>query len=146
MTGEELLAEADMAMYDAKEGGRDRRALYAAAGREARLAARRTWVDRIRAALAEDRFTLEGQRIVSLTGDPVPRYELLLRMVGEDGDLIPPGAFLDAAERFELIGDIDRWVLRRAADLLAEFEAAGTRPRWRSTSPPSRSAIRSSPG
>ena len=47
-------------------------------------------------------------------------------MVGEDGDLIPPGAFLDAAERFELIGDIDRWVLRRAADLLAEFEAAGT--------------------
>ena len=35
-------------------------------------------------------------------------------MVGEDGDLIPPGAFLDAAERFELIGDIDRWVLRRA--------------------------------
>ena len=73
---------------------------------------------------------------MSLTGDPRPRYELLLRMVGEDGDLIPPGAFLDAAERFELIGDIDRWVLRRAADLLAEFEAAGTRPRWRSTSPP----------
>ncbi len=127
VNAEELLAEADMAMYEAKEGGRDRRAVYAAAGRQARIAARRTWVDRIGSALAEDRFTLEGQRIMSLTGDPRPRYELLLRMVGEDGDLIPPGAFLDAAERFDLIGDIDRWVLRRATDLLAEFEAAGTK-------------------
>ena len=70
---------------------------------------------------------LEGQRILSLTGDRRPRYELLLRMVGEDGDLIPPGAFLEAAERFELIDDIDRWVLSRAADLLARFEAVGTK-------------------
>ena len=46
-------------------------------------------------------------------------------MVGEDGDLIPPGAFLDAAERFDLIAEIDRWVISRAADLLARFEAAG---------------------
>ena len=46
-------------------------------------------------------------------------------MVGEDGDLIPPGAFLDAAERFDLIAEIDRWVISRAADLLAGSRRAG---------------------
>ncbi len=125
-TGEELLAEADLAMYEAKEAGRDRHAIYKATDRNARIAARRRWVERIRRALVDDRFVLEGQRITEPHAvTRRPRYELLLRMVGEDGDLIPPGAFLDAAERFDLIAEIDRWVISRAADLLARFEAAG---------------------
>jgi diguanylate cyclase (GGDEF)-like protein/PAS domain S-box-containing protein len=127
VTGEELMAEADLAMYEAKEAGRDRRSIYKATDRRARIEARRTWVDRIKRALADDRFELEGQRIISLIGDDRPRYELLLRMVGEDGDLIPPGAFLDAAERFELIAEIDRWVLSRAVELLARFESVGVK-------------------
>ena len=66
VTGEELLAEADLAMYEAKEAGRDRHAIYKATDRNARIAARRRWVERIRRALVDDRFVLEGQRILSL--------------------------------------------------------------------------------
>jgi diguanylate cyclase (GGDEF)-like protein/PAS domain S-box-containing protein len=125
LTEEDLLAEADIAMYDAKENGRDRSCVYSTTGREARMAARMNWVERIRQALAEDRFVLHGQLIESLDGDPRHREELLLRMVGDDGDLIPPAAFLPVAERFGLIQEIDRWVVRHAVELLARMQAAG---------------------
>ena len=70
-------------------------------------------------ALADDRFVLNAQPIVSLNDDPTLRYELLIRMLGESDDLIPPGTFLYIGERFDLIQLIDRWVLRRAIGLLA---------------------------
>ncbi len=90
LTGEELLVEADIAMYDAKEAGRDRVEVYALAqNRHGRMQARLTWVDRIRDALENDHFVLHAQPILSLNGDHVPRYELLIRMMSQDGDLIP---------------------------------------------------------
>ena len=126
LTAEELLVEADIAMYDAKEAGRARAVVYdATEDRQERMLARMTWADRIRDALATDGFVLHAQPILSLTGDPVPRSELLLRMLGEDGDLIPPGSFLYIAERFDLIQEIDRWVVSRAVEILAAEQAAG---------------------
>jgi diguanylate cyclase (GGDEF)-like protein/PAS domain S-box-containing protein len=127
LTAEELLIEADIAMYDAKEAGRDQACVYdAGSSRQQSLAARMTWSDEIRAALADDRFTLYAQPIVPLQGGGGPeRYELLVRMVGRDGDIIPPGAFLPVAERFDLIQQIDRWVVREAIGLLATHEHAG---------------------
>ncbi len=120
LSGEELLIEADIAMYDAKEAGRDQACVYdAASSRRQSLEARMTWGEQIRDALAEDRFTLYAQPIVSLRGDEVPRYELLVRMVGRDGDIIPPSAFLPMAERFDLVQEIDRWVVSRAIDVIA---------------------------
>ena len=121
----ELLVEADIAMYDAKEGGRDRYVVYATTGRAALMSARLDWVDRIRRALAEDRFVLYGQPILSLNGDQRPREELLLRMLDDSGDLIPPASFLAVAERFDLIQEIDRWVVRKAIGMLATLEQAG---------------------
>ncbi|MDQ6776554.1 MAG: EAL domain-containing protein [Actinomycetota bacterium] len=82
------------------------------------------WVDRIRDALEEDRFVLQAQPIVALNGDTIPRYELLIRMIGEDDDLIPPATFLLIAERFDLIQMIDRWVLHHAIQLLAAQKRA----------------------
>ena len=126
VTAEELHVEADIAMYDAKEAGRGRATVYSASeDRGARMQARITWTDRIREALAEDRFVLYAQEIRSLTGDPVPRFELLVRMLGDDGEAILPGNFLHVAERFDLIQKIDCWVVRRAAHILAEHQAAG---------------------
>jgi diguanylate cyclase (GGDEF)-like protein/PAS domain S-box-containing protein len=125
-SGEELLVEADIAMYDAKEAGRDRVEVYDSAnGRQGRMQARLAWVDRIRDAIEDGRFVLHAQPILALGNDEAPRHELLIRMLGDGGELVPPGAFLDVAERFDLIQTIDRWVVGRAIELLAAEKASG---------------------
>jgi len=127
VTSEEILVEADIAMYDAKEAGRDRIRVYdSAQDRQERMRARLTWADRIRDALEADRFVLHAQPIVGLMGDETPRHELLIRMLGEGDDLIPPGTFLYIGERFDLIQPIDRWVLRNAIKLLATERRTGS--------------------
>ncbi|MBJ7328741.1 MAG: EAL domain-containing protein [Solirubrobacteraceae bacterium] len=119
-TGETILVDADLAMYDAKEAGRDRIAeATPAEARHAGTRTRLTWMDRIRDALEDERFVLYAQPIVSLESGNTEQYELLLRMRDEHGEIVPPGAFLSVAERGGLIGRIDRWVVRRAIDLLA---------------------------
>jgi PAS domain S-box-containing protein len=76
------------------------------------------WVGRIRDALDQDRLVLYSQPIVPLTGGQ-PSQELLLRMVGQDGEIIAPGSFLPVAEKYGLIGEIDRWVIGQAVRLAA---------------------------
>ncbi len=77
-----------------------------------------TWVGRIRDAIDEQRLILYSQPIVGLKGGR-PNQELLLRMVGRDGELIQPGSFLPIAERYGLTGEIDRWVIAQAIALAA---------------------------
>jgi diguanylate cyclase (GGDEF)-like protein/PAS domain S-box-containing protein len=126
LSAEDVLVNADLAMYDAKEAGRDRAATYSSQERGAsRMKARITWAERIREALEEDRFTLYAQPIVELAGGEVRQHELLLRMLDERGDAIPPAAFLGIAERFDLMQDIDRWVVGRAIRYMGEQKAAG---------------------
>jgi diguanylate cyclase (GGDEF)-like protein/PAS domain S-box-containing protein len=128
ITGEELLINADLAMYEAKEAGRDRFAVYAADRDEPpRIQARMHWVERIRDALEDERFVLHAQPILDLHTDRIAQYELLIRMLDDHGDLIPPAAFLQVAERFDLVQEIDRWVARKALELIAEHAASGLR-------------------
>jgi diguanylate cyclase (GGDEF)-like protein/PAS domain S-box-containing protein len=125
-TAGEVLVNADLAMYAAKTGGRDRVVLYTATeAREARATAKLTWSQRIRDALERDRFVLHLQPILELASGQVSHGELLLRMQGDRGKLIAPGAFLPAAERFGLIHAIDHWVVREAIRLLGADD--GTR-------------------
>jgi PAS domain S-box-containing protein len=78
------------------------------------------WLARIRDALDEDRMLLYWQPIVDLrTGEAVQR-ELLLRMRDADWTIVVPGQFLPVAERYGLISEIDRWVIRQAVRLAAE--------------------------
>jgi PAS domain S-box-containing protein len=72
-----------------------------------------TWVGRIRDALDDGKFMLHSQPIVPLSGG-VAGEEVLLRMIGSNGHLIPPGSFLPTAEKYGLIGEIDQWVIRNA--------------------------------
>ncbi len=121
-SGEELMVQADMAMYDAKGAGRDRVHFYdPRSGRQPR----RGGAEQIRSALAGDRFTLHAQPIVALAGPGRRRYELLVRMIGPEGGLIAPAMFMATAERLDLVQELDRWVLRRAIVLLSERERAG---------------------
>jgi EAL domain-containing protein (putative c-di-GMP-specific phosphodiesterase class I) len=78
-----------------------------------------SWVGRIRDALDEDRLVLYSQPILPL-GNAHVAEELLVRMVDRDGQIIPPGEFLPAAEKYGLIAEIDRWVVGRSIELAAQ--------------------------
>jgi len=113
----ELLAQADSACYAAKEKGRNRFQLYEPGDVEfLRRQDEMHWVARIRHALEENRFTLYCQPIQPLRDGADPRHycEMLIRMVDESGNLVPPMAFIPAAERYGLMPAIDRWVIRKA--------------------------------
>ncbi len=123
---EAVLVAADQAMYRAKEEGRNRVALFEdpAAG-EVRAQRSQTTSARIRDALTQNRLSLATQPIRSLASGAVERYELLLRMTGDDGELLPAAAFIEVAERSGMVQELDRWVVARALELLAERERAG---------------------
>ena len=128
------LNAADAACYTAKEKGRNRVHVYRSDDVE--LVERRVqlhWVSRLTQALDEDRFELLYQPIAPLGASPGerPHYEILLRLSGEDGRRVEPGVFIPAAERYNLMPAIDRWVLRHAlADLVARHRGtpAAARP------------------
>ena len=79
-----------------------------------------SWVGRIRDALDEGRFVLYSQPIVDLTSYEVNQHELLIRMVGPDGSVVPPDEFLPTAEEYGLITEIDRWVVGEAARIASQ--------------------------
>jgi EAL domain-containing protein (putative c-di-GMP-specific phosphodiesterase class I) len=115
-----------VAMYEAKEAGRDRVSVHRPdASAKAPQSTGLAWTDRIKTALEGDLFVVHSQPIVDLAGGPGERHELLIRMAGEDDELIPPGAFLPAAERFGLARDIDAWMVRRAVALIGAERMAG---------------------
>jgi diguanylate cyclase (GGDEF)-like protein/PAS domain S-box-containing protein len=121
----DLLAAADMAMYAAKEAGGDCAREFDGGDAESHtITSRQRCAEQLRAALREDRFVLYSQRIVEHASGEATHRELLLRMLGPDGRVILPGAFIETAEHFGLIREIDRWVIQRAIGLLEHLEGA----------------------
>jgi EAL domain-containing protein (putative c-di-GMP-specific phosphodiesterase class I) len=80
------------------------------------------WMERIKRALLDGGagFVLHAQPIVDVQSGEIVQHELLVRLVGEDGELIAPGTFLPVAERFDLIQELDRVVIARAIDALGD--------------------------
>jgi diguanylate cyclase (GGDEF)-like protein/PAS domain S-box-containing protein len=120
-----LLRAADSACYAAKEAGRNRVHTYFAD--DVIIASQRSdmqWVRRIGEALDKDQFVLHWQKTMPLGHDTRGVHgEILLRMVDGDGQLIPPGAFLPAAERFHMVSRIDRWVTHKIFEWMAGHSA-----------------------
>ncbi len=112
LLGDDVLTAADIALHEAKQNGGNHVAMYTG-----QPGANLSWVAQIRTALEDERFVLYGQPIVDLDGGAVSHQELLIRLLGEDGTLIEPAAFLPSAERFGLVNQIDRWVLKQAVEL-----------------------------
>jgi diguanylate cyclase (GGDEF)-like protein len=124
---ESVLLAADQAMYRAKEDGRNQIALFRDPEEPQRDPERRqTTAARIRDALTDDRLSLHTQPIRSLASGGIERYELLLRMTSENGELLPAASFIEAAERSGMVQELDRWVVARALELLVERERQGS--------------------
>ncbi|MBL1140507.1 MAG: PAS domain S-box protein [Proteobacteria bacterium] len=116
----ELLKQADAACYMAKDKGRNRIHVYNAEDTElAQRHGEMQWVARINQAIQHNRFCLFSQTIEPLDYSDDEHYELLVRMIDEKGEIIPPGSFLPAAERYNLIEQLDSWVINEAFSLLA---------------------------
>jgi diguanylate cyclase (GGDEF)-like protein/PAS domain S-box-containing protein len=124
----EVFSAADTACYSAKEQGRNRICVYQSS--DADMAQRRRemgWASRLTQALEEERLRLYFQPYLALAipGSQGQHIEILLRLIDEDGQLVPPGSFLPAAERYNLMPAIDRWVIRnvfmRYRDLVASM-------------------------
>jgi diguanylate cyclase (GGDEF)-like protein len=117
----DVLQAADSACFAAKERGRNRVKLYALDDSTLNLRqGEMHWVARIHSTLAENRFELQVQPIAPAAGDDPDHlhFEALLRMNGRDGRQFSPGAFLPAAERYNLAIQIDSWVLAESLDWL----------------------------
>ncbi len=117
-----LLSNADTACYIAKEKGRNRVQVYHA--HDADLARRHNemhWVGRITKAFEDERFLLYYQPIIPTTADSTepPHFEVLVRMLDEEGELVTPGVFIPAAERYNLMTTLDRWVVHNTLNWLA---------------------------
>ena len=120
------LATAEIACKAAKDRGRNRVEVFQDSDQS--IIRRHTdilVIGRLRDALDNDKFRLDAQPILPLRGNyGRPRFELLIRMLGERGEIIPPAKFLSSAERYQLMPTVDRWVVHRACELLGAHSAA----------------------
>jgi len=120
----QVLAAADAACYVAKDSGRNRYHVYqpdddAVLQRHGEM----QWVHRLSSAFDSGSFLLYAQPIAHVAGDRVvSHYEVLVRMLDDRGRIIPPGAFIPAAERYNLMPMIDRWVIRNTLEMLRDAQ------------------------
>mgnify|MGYP001818682072 CR=1 FL=1 len=122
-----LMSSADVACYSAKDMGRNQVHFYRDSDASLRHEEMK-WVSRITSAVEDDRFELFFQPIIGIGKDSGERrghYELLLRMRDEDGELVSPDQFIPAAERYNLMSTLDRWVIHEALSKLADRSEDG---------------------
>lgn len=119
----DVLTAADAACYVAKNRGRGRVHLYKIDDHDlTQHRGEMQWVNRLTTALEHNQFSLYAQAIAPIKTSSIVGecYEVLLRLVDDQGNIIPPGAFLPAAERYNLMARLDRWVVRTLFSRLSE--------------------------
>ena len=117
-----VMSSADVACYSAKDMGRNQTHLYQDSDASMRHAEMK-WVSRITSAVEENRLELFYQPIIGIgknNANSRGHYELLLRMRDENGNIVNPDQFIPAAERYNLMSTLDRWVIHEALSQLAD--------------------------
>ena len=124
-----VMSAADVACYSAKDLGRNRVQLYQPDNVPERHREMH-WVSKLTRASEEGRFELFYQPIIAIgaTADEREHFELLLRLRDESGALVAPAEFIPAAERYNIMPSIDRWVVREALDRVVHRIGSGTKP------------------
>lgn len=112
----DIMSYADAACYMSKDMGGNNILVYQMDDDDYKVRKdQMKWVQKITQAFADRRFVLYAQQIVSLQGDTESEhYEILMRMIDDNGEIIEPQEYIIAAERFRTMKDIDRWVIRNA--------------------------------
>jgi len=124
---ETLMMQADIAMYEAKDSGRNGARVFQP-GEDSHVTLGIDWAGRLRSALENDELLVYAQPIYRLEETGPPHFELFVRMRDRNGSIIMPGAFLPTAERHDLVQELDAWVIRKAICTLAEIKG-GISPR-----------------
>jgi EAL domain-containing protein (putative c-di-GMP-specific phosphodiesterase class I) len=120
-----VMSAADIACYAAKDAGRNRIHVYEADGGSPRHKEMH-WVARVTRAVEDKRLELFFQPIVALAADAArPFHELTVRLRDDAGTLVPPSEFIPAAERYNVMSVIDRWVVGQAIELLRTRRSHG---------------------
>lgn len=122
---EDVMAAADMACYSAKDSGRNSLNVYSEDN--VNIAQRHlemNWLPRLQAALKDDHFQLLVQAVADTQSRDITHYEFLLRLCRPDGSVVTPMQFIQAAERYDLMKDIDRWVIKAAINEIARNHKA----------------------
>jgi len=122
-TTDEVLSQADSACHRAKLNGKNRIYMFDRKSQadRATMSLDLSWSQRIRAAIDNDKFALAYQPIVNTITNEAESYEILIRMIGENNEIIMPNGFLPSAERYGLAADIDKWVISKAMKVLVEM-------------------------
>jgi len=129
-TYQDLLANADLAMYQAKKTGRSRFHLYSPDfNYQALLSEQLHWKHIIEQSIEQDDFVLYFQPILDIKHKKISHYECLLRIKQADGKILMPGDFIPQAEQLGIIDQIDRLVLRKAIQQHLDFQAMGNNAR-----------------
>ncbi len=122
----DLLSNADLAMYHAKKSGYGQFHIYSAKQPyQVHLTQGMYWKNVLEDAIENDRFVLYFQPILDLKTDRISHYECLVRLISEQGSVVPPGEFIEHAEVLGLIGHIDRIVMAKAIAQHLEFNKRG---------------------
>jgi diguanylate cyclase (GGDEF)-like protein/PAS domain S-box-containing protein len=126
-----LLSNADIAMYQAKDGGRNRVVLYDQDAQSLRRTHNRVqWANRLREVLDEDRLVLYSQPVVRLTDMRTVNCEILVRIRDDNGNIVLPSQFIEYAEALGMVQEIDMRVVERLIEYLSQPENQGQKLRY----------------